>query len=146
MNYTIDFDKSTVGYGSLSVNETNDYNAVLDDAQGDAIFAHASSVVYIDVITPLVVQGKLSRDAFPLGPCRFLIDGVEIGSLWNPFDSTAATSIAPGRRRLEVYAKNPGNAHAYWFIAGVRDGTDVDLFESQPVRRRGRKRKEHYEK
>ena len=144
MNYTIDYEKSTVGYGSLSVNQTSDFNAVLDDAIGDAIFAHASSCVFIDAQTPLIVQGKLSRDAFPLSSCRFTIDGTEIGSLWNPFDSTTATPIAPGRHRLEVYAKNPGNAHAYWFIAGTRDNTNSTLVENPPARR-GRKRKEEHE-
>lgn len=144
MNYTVDFGTSTVGYGSLSVNETNDYDAILDDALGDAIFAHAPSVVLINALTPLVIQGKLSRDASPLSACRYSIDGEEIGSLWNPFDATKAVPIAPGRHRLEVHAKNPGNAHAYWFIAGIRDNSNSIPLMNQPARR-GRKRKVEHE-
>lgn len=144
MKYEIDFEKSTVGYGSISVNQTDDYKATLDGAVGDAIFAHASSTVFINALTPLVVQGKLSRDAFPLSSCRFTIDGVEIGSLWNPLDATKSTPLAPGRHRLEVYAKNIGNAHSYWFIAGVHEKTNNIPVEKQPARR-GRKRKEENE-
>lgn len=144
MKYEIDFEKSIVGYGTLSVNQTSDYKAVLDGSEGDAIFAHANSVVFINAITPLVIQGKLSRDAYPISFCRFSIDGTEIGSLWNPLDSTNAIPLVPGKHRLEIHAKNNGNAHSYWFIAGVRDTVNVNPNEPQPVRR-GRKRKEENE-
>ena len=144
MNYTIDFEKSSTDYGTLSVNQTNDYKAVLDGETGDAIFAHANSVVFINTLTPLTIQGKLSRDSFPLSSCRFVIDGAEIGALWNPFDTTQTKTLVPGVHRLEVYAKNNGNAHAYWFIAGVRDNTSNSSVDNMPARR-GRKRKENYE-
>ena len=148
MQYEIDYDKSSVGYGSLTVNKTSDYDAILDGEIGDVIFAHANSTVYITAVSPLVLRGKLSRDAAPLSYCRFVVDGSEVGSLWNPFDKTRAVPLMPGSHRLEITTKNNAFAHTYWFIAGVKDiGKPAEIQQSneeQPAKR-GRKRKDNHE-
>lgn len=115
--YKIDTQNSSVGYGKIAVNESGaDFPIVAEKNNDDLIFAHAPSILYIDVEKEIKIKGGLNGDANPFSSCDFYINGDLVGTLSPLDDETEVYSVKPGRREFEITTRNGANAHTYWRI------------------------------